>query len=515
MKQFNKLVAFGKDAREPLVRGVNILADAVKTTLGPKGRNVILADSNGRQIITKDGVSVAKHIYLKDPQMQVGAQLIRDVAAQACDKAGDGTTTATVIAQAIINKGVELLVAGVDPTEIKRGADLATKDVLAYLRNNTKLIADKQQIIDIAAVSANGDSLIANNIAEVLIQVGTEGVVVINEGRDLDDSINYVSGLTYDTGYASNAFINTPEQQAWIASDVTVITYLGHLEAPKDCEAILGLIGKNTLIVADGYDDRIMAELVMLATRQRINLCAIRNPAFGSRARETIQDINVYSAGEFIGDLENECWVGSVNSVACKRKTITMTANHELGDYIDKLKQLEATLSSVTAKFVRDRIARLSGSIATITVGGTSEVDVKERKDRYDDAINAARGAMKEGILPGGGIALFDAAMVLSPRVLELNHQLMHGYKLILNACTAPLRQIVINAGESADVITNKVKEANETGWGYNAATDKYGDMIAMGIIDPYSVTFSAITYATSVASLILTTDCVITDIIE
>lgn len=509
-------VVMGKEAREALVAGVNKLANAVRCTLGPKGRTVILAPSTGRQVITKDGVSVAKHIQLADPKEQVGAQLIRDVASQACDAAGDGTTTATVLAQAIINKGIELAAAGIDPINLKRGLDLATDAVLRELRTLATPADTHESIYNVAAISANGDTVIAKQIADALCAVTENGVVIINESRELEDKLDFVTGLTYDTGYLSNAFINSTAAGAWqINGPVAIAVVANDLEDATLTVAILQSIpGVPAILLAPSFSEDVTAVLQHAVTRNGIDVCPVRMPGFGSRMNDNIRDICAFTGAKPILDKSSIDW-GTANNAVVKRKTFTIGADMTVDPaYLAELEERAASESGNMKVFTEDRIARLKGQIATITVGGNSEVSMKERKDRYDDAVNAARAAMRSGVLPGGGVALYNVAKALAERANTLDGAMQYGFKLLLEACSTPIRQIAANAGVSGDVVLNEIGRVDIPGWGWNAATDVYGDMYTMAVIDPAEVTISAITYATSVAGLILTTDCVITDIL-
>lgn len=508
-------VVMGKEAREALVAGVNKLANAVRCTLGPKGRTVILAPSTGRQVITKDGVSVAKHIQLADPKEQVGAQLIRDVASQACDAAGDGTTTATVLAQAIINKGIELAAAGIDPINLKRGLDLATDAVLRELRNLATPADTHESIYNVAAISANGDTVIAKQIADALCAVTENGVVIINESRELEDKLDFVTGLTYDTGYLSNAFINSTAAGAWqINGSIAVAVVPADLEDVNLAVKIIQGVKGPLIILAPMFGEDVTAVLQHAVTRNGINVCPVRMPGFGSRMNDNIRDICAFTRAVPITDDESIDY-GTASSAVVKRKTFTLGADMAVDPaYLAELEERAASESGNMKVFTEDRIARLKGQIATITVGGNSEVSMKERKDRYDDAVNAARAAMRSGVLPGGGVALYNVAKALAERANTLDGAMQYGFKLLLEACSTPIRQIAANAGVSGDVVLNEIGRVDMPGWGWNAATDVYGDMYTMAVIDPAEVTISAITYATSVAGLILTTDCVITDIL-
>lgn len=509
-----KDVAMGLSARTALVEGVNILANAVRCTLGPKGRTVILAPSTGRLVITKDGVSVAKHIQLKDPKQQVGAQLIRDVASQACDAAGDGTTTATVLAQAIVNHGVELTATGVDPIGLKRGLDLATNDVIAYLRKEAVPATSYADIHSAAAISANGDEGIAQLIADALTTVTEDGVVIINESRNLEDKLDFVQGLTYETGYISNAFINSTAASAWKSIDDTAVIVLSNDLDDEDwaMELLDQCGGIPTMIMAPSFSDEVIGLLHRAITRGKLDICPVRLPGFASRMNDAIRDICAYTGATPVlerGSIGNA--FGFATNVVARRKTLTMSTRDGVQPgYVEELEKALAVESGHARKFLDDRIARLKGQIATITVGGNSEVGMKERKDRYDDAINAARAAMRTGVLPGGGLALYNVASKLNN---PFEGAVRYGYNLLIKACEAPIKQIAANAGMSGDVILSELRHIADPNIGWDAATGDYVNMVAVGIIDPAEVTISAITYASSVAGLILTTDCVITDL--
>ena len=521
-----KQVVFGEAGRNRLVEGVNVLANAVKVTLGPKGRNVVIDQSYGTPTITKDGVTVAKAVEVEDSVANQGAQMVREVASKTNDVAGDGTTTATVLAQSIVNEGLKYVAAGMNPIGIKRGIDKAIEAAVAEIQKISKPIETNEEVAQVGTISANNDKQIGKIIAEAMEKVGKEGVITIEDGSGLTDELDVVEGMQFDRGFLSPYFVTDPDKQMAVLENPLILITDSKISTIRDMIPVLegtAKAGRPLMIIADDVDGEALATLVVNKMRGVLNVCAVKAPAFGDRKAAMLQDIAVLTGGEMITsslgmkleDVKIE-QLGSAGKVEItKDKTTIINGKGDRKDIDERVEGLQAVLKETTSDYDREklqeRIARLAAGVGVIKVGAATEVEMKERKDRVDDALHATRAAVEEGIVPGGGVALIRARKAIEAMKGEEDEQ-DAGIKIVLRAMEEPLRQIVKNAGYEPSVIVTKVVESEQEKFGFNAQTGEFGDMIMMGVLDPTKVTRCALQNAGSVASLILTTDCVIAE---
>ena len=523
-----KDVKFGDSARKRMVKGVNILADAVKVTLGPKGRNVVLDKSFGAPNVTKDGVSVAKEIELKDKFENMGAQMVKEVASQANDTAGDGTTTATVLAQAIVNEGIKAVTAGMNPMDLKRGIDKATAEAVKAIRDMAKPCDDSRMIAQVGTISANGDESIGKIIAEAMERVGKEGVITVEEGRGLEDELEVVEGMQFDRGYLSPYFINNQENMSAELEDPYILLVDKKISNIRELLPVLEAVakaGKPLQIIAEDIEDETLATLVVNNMRGIVKVSAVKAPGFGDRRKEMLQDIAILTGGTVISEevgltLENTTLddLGTAKRVTVTKENTTIIggagAEADIQARVEQIrKQIEESTSDYDKEKLQERVAKLAGGVAVIKVGAGSEVEMKEKKARVEDALHSTRAAVEEGIVPGGGVTLIRAIDALD-KVDAINEEQKAGVNILRRAMEAPLRQIVYNAGGEPSVVVAKVREG-EGAFGFNAATEEYGDMLEMGILDPAKVTRSSLQAAASVASLIITTEAMVSDLPE
>jgi len=520
-----KEVKFGDSARKKMLVGVNVLADAVKATLGPKGRNVIIEKSFGAPTITKDGVSVAKEIELEDRFENMGAQLVKDVASRANDDAGDGTTTATVLAQAIVNEGYKAVAAGMNPMDLKRGIDKATIAIVAELKNLSKPCADTKAIAQVGTISANSDSSIGDIIAEAMEKVGKEGVITVEEGTGLENELSVVEGMQFDRGYLSPYFVNKPDTMVAELDSPLILLVDKKISNIREMLPVLEAVakaGRPLLIVSEDVEGEALATLVVNNMRGIVKVAAVKAPGFGDRRKAMLQDIAVLTGGTVISEeiglslesatLEN---LGSAKRVTIsKENTIIVDGAGVEADIQSRITQIRAQVAETSSDYDREklqeRLAKLSGGVAVIKVGAGSEVEMKEKKARVEDALHATRAAVEEGVVPGGGVALIRALEALTGLKGDNADQDV-GIAVLRRAVEAPLRQIAANSGDEPSVVVNEVKNGKGN-YGYNAATGVYGDMIEMGILDPTKVTRSALQAASSIGGLILTTEAAVAD---
>ncbi|HEU4942058.1 MAG TPA: chaperonin GroEL [Gaiellaceae bacterium] len=520
-----KEVRFSDDARSRMVKGVNILANAVKVTLGPKGRNAVLEKSFGAPTVTKDGVSVAKEIELKDKFENMGAQMVKEVASATSDEAGDGTTTATVLAQAIVREGLKAVAAGVNPMDLKRGIDLAVVTAVEELKKLSKPCKDTKAIAQVGTISANSDESIGNTIAEAMEKVGKEGVITVEEGSGLNNELDVVEGMQFDRGYLSPYFINNQANQTVELEKPLILLYDKKISNIREMLPILEGIakaGRPLLIVAEDVEGEALATLVVNTIRGIVKVAAVKAPGFGDRRKAMLQDIAILTGGTVISDevglsLEK----ASLNDLGEAKKIVVEKENTTIIDGAGKpadikarvaqiRQQAEEATSDYDKEKLQERVAKLSGGVAVIKVGAATEVEMKEKKARVEDALHATRAAVEEGVVPGGGVALIRVSRALE-KLTGANEDQNFGIKILTRSIEEPLRTIVSNAGEDAAVVLAKVKEGKGT-FGYNAATGEYGDMIEEGILDPTKVTRLALQNASSVASLLLTTEVMIAE---
>ena len=522
-----KDVKFGNDARVKMLKGVNVLADAVKVTLGPKGRNVILDKSFGAPTITKDGVSVAREIELEDKFENMGAQMVKEVASKANDAAGDGTTTATVLAQAIVNEGLKAVAAGMNPMDLKRGIDKAVSVVVSELKNLSKPCETAKEIEQVGTISANSDSIVGQLIAQAMEKVGKEGVITVEDGTGLDDELAVVEGMQFDRGYLSPYFINKPETATVELDNPYILLVDKKVSNIRELLPVLEGVakaGKPLLIIAEDIEGEALATLVVNTMRGIVKVAAVKAPGFGDRRKAMLQDIAILTAGTVISEeIGMELEKATLEDLGQAKRVVINKDNTTIIDGIgdeSQIKgrvaqirqQIEESTSDYDKEKLQERVAKLAGGVAVIKVGAATEVEMKEKKDRVDDALHATRAAVEEGIVAGGGVALVRAAEKVAANLKGDNEEQNVGIKLALRAMEAPLRQIVTNAGEEASVVASAVKNG-EGNFGYNAGTEQYGDMIEMGILDPTKVTRSALQFAASVAGLMITTECMVTEL--
>ncbi|QGZ74331.1 chaperonin GroEL [Aeromonas hydrophila] len=521
-----KEVKFGNEARSKMLEGVNILADAVKVTLGPKGRNVVLDKSFGAPTITKDGVSVAREIELEDKFMNMGAQMVKEVASKANDAAGDGTTTATVLAQAIVNEGLKAVAAGMNPMDLKRGIDKAVVAAVAELQALSQPCADNNAIAQVGTISANSDEKVGKLIAEAMDKVGRDGVITVEDGQGLDDELAVVEGMQFDRGYLSPYFVNKPETGAVELDDPFILLVDKKVSNIREMLPVLEGVakaGKPLIIVAEDVEGEALATLVVNTMRGIVKVAAVKAPGFGDRRKAMLQDIAILTGGTVISEeVGMELEKATLEDLGRAKRIVITKENTTIIDGVGDAsliesrvaqirQQIEETSSDYDREKLQERVAKLAGGVAVIKVGAATEVEMKEKKARVDDALHATRAAVEEGVVAGGGVALVRVAAKLAGLRGDNEDQNV-GIKVALRAMEAPLRQIVINAGEEASVIANSVKNG-EGNFGYNAYTEQYGDMLAMGILDPTKVTRSALQFASSIAGLMITTECMISEL--
>jgi len=522
-----KDVKFARDAREGITRGVDILANAVRVTLGPKGRNVVLDKSYGAPRITKDGVTVAKEIELKDKFENMGAQMLRAVASKTHDHAGDGTTTATVLAQAIVREGMKSVAAGINPMDLKRGIDIAVTKVVEDLKARSKPVSDNNEIAQVGIISANGDEVVGRKIAEAMEKVGKEGVITIEEAKGLDFELDVVEGMQFDRGYLSPYFITNPEKMTVELTDPYILI---HEKKLSNLQAILPILeavvqsGRPLLIIAEDIEGEALATLVVNKLRGGLKVAAVKAPGFGDRRKAMLEDIAILTKGELISEdlgikLENVTieMLGSAKRVTIDKDNTVIVDGAGDSDAIKGRveairQQIENTTSDYDKEKLQERLAKLAGGVAVIKVGGSSEVEVKERKDRVDDALHATRAAVEEGIVSGGGTALLYASRALRD-LTGANDDQTRGIDIVRKALQAPLRQIAENAGHDGAVVAGKLIDSDDQNFGFNAQTEVYEDLVKAGVIDPTKVVRSAIQDAASVAGLLITTEAAIVDL--
>lgn len=521
-----KQVYFGDDARSRIVRGVNVLADAVKTTLGPKGRNVVLERSFGAPTVTKDGVSVAKEIELKDRFENIGAQLVKEVASKTSDSAGDGTTTATVLAQAIVQEGIKYVAAGINPMDLKRGIDKAVAVAVEELRKLSKPCTTTKEIAQVGSISANSDASIGEIIANAMDKVGKEGVITVEDGKSLENELDVVEGMQFDRGYLSPYFITSTDKQVAALEDPFVLIFDKKISNIRDLLPILEQVAKTSrplLIIAEDVEGEALATLVVNNIRGILKTTAVKAPGFGDRRKAMLEDIAILTGGTVISEetgmsLETATieMLGQAKRIEVAKESTTIIDGAGEGANIEaRVKQIRAQIEESTSDYDREklqeRVAKLAGGVAVIRVGAATEVEMKEKKARVEDALHATRAAVEEGIVPGGGVALIRTKAAVAELKGDTPDQ-DAGIRLILRAIEAPLRTIVSNAGEEESVVVNEVIKG-EGNYGYNASTDEYGDLVEQGVLDPTKVTRSALQNAASVASLLLTSEAAVAEI--
>jgi chaperonin GroEL len=521
-----KEVKFKENARVRMIAGVNILADAVRVTLGPKGRNVVLERSFGAPTVTKDGVSVAKEIELKDKFENMGAQLVKEVASKTSDVAGDGTTTATVLAQAIVTEGMKYVAAGMNPMDLKRGIDKAVAAAVEELKKISKPCTTSKEIAQVGAISANADPEIGKTIADAMDKVGKEGVITVEDGKGLENELELVEGMQFDRGYISPYFINNPDKQVAILEDPFILLHDKKISNIRDLLPVLEQVakaGRPLLIIAEDIDGEALATLVVNNLRGILKTCAVKAPGFGDRRKAMLEDIAILSGGTVIAEelglkLENVQLkdLGRAKRVEVAKETTTLIdgagKEEAIKARVESIrKQVEEATSDYDKEKLQERVAKLAGGVALIKVGAATEVEMKEKKARVEDALHATRAAVEEGIVPGGGVALLRARDAVS-KIKTDNEDQAAGVKIIVRALEQPMREIARNAGDEPSVVINKVSEGKGN-FGYNAQTGEYGDMVAMGVLDPTKVTRYALQNAASVAALILTTDAMVAEL--
>ncbi|AZO09577.1 MULTISPECIES: chaperonin GroEL [unclassified Mesorhizobium] len=521
-----KEVKFHSDARERMLRGVNILADAVKVTLGPKGRNVVIDKSFGAPRITKDGVTVAKEIELEDKFENMGAQMVREVASKTSDIAGDGTTTATVLAQAIVKEGAKAVASGMNPMDLKRGIDKAVEAIVQELKTNARKVTRNDEIAQVGTISANGDAEIGRFLAEAMQKVGNEGVITVEEAKTAETELEVVEGMQFDRGYLSPYFITNQDKMRVELEEPYVLIHekkLGNLQALLPVLEAVVQSAKPLLIIAEDVEGEALATLVVNKLRGGLKVAAVKAPGFGDRRKAMLEDIAILTGGTAISEdlgikLENVTlnMLGRAKKVVIEKENTTIVdgagSKSEIQGRVSQIKvQIEETTSDYDREKLQERLAKLAGGVAVIRVGGSTEVEVKERKDRVDDAMHATRAAVEEGVLPGGGVALLRAAKALDSVQAE-NEDQKHGIEIVRRAIEAPVRQIAENAGAEGSIIVGKLREKPEFGWGWNAQTNAFGDLYNEGVIDPVKVVRTALQDAASVAGLLVTTEAMVAE---
>ena len=521
-----KDVKFSEEARRHIVRGVNILADAVRVTLGPKGRNVIIERSFGAPTITKDGVSVAKEMELEDRMENLGAQMVKEVASKTSDVAGDGTTTATVLAQAMVREGMKYVAAGMNPMDLKRGIDKAVEAATDNLKKISKDCRTRTEIAQVASISANSDIKIGEIIAEAMDKVGKEGVITVEDGSALENELSVVEGMQFDRGYTSPYFINTPERQMTVLDNPLILVYDKKISAIRDILPILeqaAKSGRPLLVIAEDVEGEALATLVVNNMRGTIKVCAVKAPGFGDRRKAMLEDIAILTKGRVISEevgltLEKATLedLGQAKRIEIGKEETTIIdgkgAKKDIAARVESIRQqIEDTSSDYDREKLQERVAKLSGGVAVVKVGAATEVEMKEKKARVEDALHATRAAVEEGIVPGGGVALIRCQAIIA-KVKGDNEDQNAGIRIVARSMESPLANIVANTGESAEVIVNEVRGGTGN-QGYNAANGKYGDLLRLGIIDPTKVTRSALQNAASIVGLLLTADCAIVEL--
>jgi chaperonin GroEL len=520
-----KEIRFGEDARARMVKGVNILANAVKATLGPKGRNVVLDKSFGAPTITKDGVSVAKEIELADKFENMGAQMVKEVASKTSDIAGDGTTTATVLAQALIREGMKAVAAGMNPMDLKRGIDKAVVEAVVELKKISKPCSTSKEIAQVGSISANSDANIGELIAKAMDKVGKEGVITVEEGSGLDNELDVVEGMQFDRGYLSPYFVNNQQSMSAELEDPFILLYDKKIANVRELLPVLEGVakaGKPLLIVAEEVEGEALATLVVNTIRGIVKVCAVKAPGFGDRRKAMLEDMAILTGGTVISEevglqLEKATIkdLGRAKKVQVSKENTTIIDGAGSAELIQsRIAQIKAQIEDTSSDYDREklqeRVAKLAGGVAVIKVGASTEIEMKEKKARVEDALHATRAAVEEGVVPGGGVALIRALANLGS-LRGINEDQNHGITIALRAMEAPLREIVTNAGEEPSVVLNKVKEGTGS-YGYNAANGEYGDMIEFGILDPTKVTRTALQNAASIAGLMITTEAMVAE---
>ncbi len=519
-----KEIIFNQKAREQILTGMNTLADAVKVTLGPKGRNVIIEKSFGSPNVTKDGVTVAKEIEIEDRFQNMGAQMVKEVASKTSDVAGDGTTTATVLAQAIYREGIKLLASGANPMDLKRGIDKAVAAVTEQLKKLSKSTKDPKEIAQVGTISANGDETIGSILSEAMAKVGKEGVITVEEAKSMETELEVVEGMQFDRGYLSPYFVTDPERMEAVLDDPFILIYEKKVSSMKDLLPLLEQIvntKRPLLIIGEDVEGEALATLVVNKLRGALHVCAVKAPGFGDRRKAMLQDIAILTGGELISeDLGIKLESITVKQLGQAKRIVVDKDNTTIVDGNGKKKEIEGRVAQIRAQVeetssdydrekLQERLAKLVGGVAVVRVGAATEAEMKEKKARVEDALHATRAAIEEGIVPGGGVALIRCIPALE--ALKVDEEQQFGVNIIRRAIEEPLRMITANAGLDSSIILDKVKNGKAT-FGFNAQTEEYGDMIQMGVIDPTKVVRTALTNAASVASLMLTTDCMIAE---
>ena len=524
-----KEVRFHEGARTKMVHGLNILADAVKVTLGPKGRNVVLERSFGAPTVTKDGVSVAKEIELKDKFENMGAQMVKEVASKTSDVAGDGTTTATVLAQAIVREGMKFVASGMNPMDLKRGIDKAVLGVVEELKKISKPCSSSKEIAQVGSISANADANIGKIISDAMDKVGKEGVITVEDGKSLENELDLVEGMQFDRGYLSPYFINNPEKQICVLEDPYILLYDKKISSIRELLPILEQVakaGKPLLLIAEEVEGEALATLVVNNIRGILKTCAVKAPGFGDRRKAMLEDMAVLAGGTVISEelglkLENATLkdLGRAKKVeAGKENTTIIDGAGDKKQIEARVKQIRVQIEEATSDYdkekLQERVAKLAGGVAIVKVGAATEIEMKDKKARVEDALHATRAAVEEGIVPGGGVAFIRAKQVLEGKLKGDNHDQEAGIKIVMKALEEPLRIIVDNAGAEPSVVLNKVLE-DKGNFGFNAQTEEFGDLVQMGVIDPTKVSRTALQNASSVAGLMLTTDAMVAELVE
>ena len=521
-----KDVKFDTDARNKMLHGVNVLADAVKVTLGPKGRNVVIEKSFGAPRITKDGVSVAKEIELEDKFENMGAQMVKEVASRTNDEAGDGTTTATVLAQAIVREGLKSVAAGMNPMDLKRGIETAVASVVENIKNAAREVKDSDEVAQVGTISANGEAEIGRQIADAMQKVGNEGVITVEENKGLETETEVVEGMQFDRGYLSPYFVTNPDKMITELDDALILLHEKKLSSLQPMVPLLESViqsGKPLLIIAEDVEGEALATLVVNKLRGGLKIAAVKAPGFGDRRKAMLQDIAILTGGQVISEdlgmkLENVTMdmLGTSKKVSITKDETTIVdgagEKAEIEARVGQIRgQIEETSSDYDREKLQERVAKLAGGVAVIRVGGMTEVEVKERKDRVDDALNATRAAVQEGVVVGGGVALVQGAKALADVTGE-NADQNAGIAIVRRALEAPLRQIAENSGVDGSVVAGKIRESDDSSFGFNAQTEEYGDLFAFGVIDPAKVVRTALEDAASVAGLLITTEAMVAD---
>jgi chaperonin GroEL len=523
-----KQIVYGEESRQAILRGVNALADAVKVTLGPKGRNVVIDKKFGSPTITKDGVTVAKEIDLKNTLENMGAQMVREVASKTSDTAGDGTTTATVLAQAVYREGLKMVTAGANPMELKRGIERAVESVIAELQKLSKKVDGNQMIAQVGTISANSDPTIGTIIAEAMEKVGKDGVITVEEAKSMETSLDVVEGMQFDRGYLSAYFVTDPDRMEVVLENPVILIHEKKISSMKDLLPLLEQVargGRPLVIIAEDVDGEALATLVVNKLRGTLQVAAVKAPGFGDRRKAMLEDIAILTGGRAITEdlgikLENIKLedLGKAKKVTIDKDNTTIVEGAGSQAAIEgRVKQIRTQIEDTTSDYDREklqeRLAKLVGGVAVIKVGAATETEMKEKKARVEDAMHATKAAVEEGIVPGGGVALLRSAKAIDGLKLEGDQKT--GAEIIRRAVEAPLRNIASNAGVEGSIVVQKVKESKETGFGYNAATDTYEDLVKAGVIDPTKVVRSALQNASSIASLLLTTEAMVSEIPE